>query len=156
MLRPGDTAPDFELTDDRNRKVRLSSLLREGPLILYFYPADFTPVCTREACMFRDVHEDLAARGVRVLGVSTQAPETHARFRQRHGLPFPLLADTDKSVARAYGALGFLGLALRRISYLIGKDGRILDVVRADLRLGRHQEFVGRVLETLRDEKPAS
>ena len=70
MLQAGDRAPEFELADDHGRIVRLSELLAHGPLVLYFYPADFTPVCTKEACMFRDAHADLAAQGIRVFGVS--------------------------------------------------------------------------------------
>ena len=158
MLNVGETAPEFELLDDSDRKVRLSELLQEGPLILYFYPSDFTPVCTREACMFRDVYEELAARGVRVIGVSSQGRKLHARFRERHKLPFPLLVDREKKVARAYGALGYLGLAVRRVSYWIGTDGRIKDVAKADFRLGPHEAFVRRVLESVSPtgQKPES
>lgn len=147
MLQVGEKAPDFELEDDEGRRVRLSEALREGPVLLYFYPMDFTPVCTREACMFRDLHGDLARRGVRVLGVSPQASSRHARFRQLHSLPFPLLADEDKKVARAYGAVGLLGLMVQRISYWIGADGTIRGAVRADFRLDRHRDFVRTVLE---------
>lgn len=149
MLRAGDRAPDFELPDDSGRKVRLTDLLRDGPLILYFYPADFTPVCTREACMFRDAHQDLAARNVRVVGVSAGAAGTHARFRERCRLPFSLLSDPGKRVARAYGARGPLGLWVKRISYLIGPDGEVLDAARGDYSLGGHREFVARALARL-------
>lgn len=147
MLQPGEKAPDFELPDDAGRIVRLSDLLSEGPVLLYFYPRDFTPVCTREACMFRDVHEDLALRGIRVVGISPQDAAKHARFRERHALPFPLLVDAGKKVARAYDALGFLGLMVQRVSYWIGADGTIRGAVRADLRLDRHQELVRKVIE---------
>lgn len=147
MLRAGDKAPDFELSNDCGKKVRLSELLAGGPIVLYFYPADFTPICTREACLFRDHHAELAARGVRVYGVNSASAETHARFREKHGLPFPLLVDPDKTTIRAYGASGPLGLVVRRISYLIGADGLIKDAAKADLRLGPHTEFIRRVLE---------
>ena len=146
MLAIGQKAPDFELKGDASRTVRLSDLLKEGPIVLYFYPMDFTPVCTREACMFRDAHSELLKGGLRVYGVSPQTSARHESFRQHHRLPFPLLADTGKKVARAYGALGFLGLTVRRISYLIGADGTIEDAVRADFRLGQHEGFVRRVL----------
>ena len=157
MLQKGDKAPDFELSDDGGSKVRLSELLAGGPIVLYFYPADFTPVCTREACLFRDHHAELAARGVRVYGVNSASAETHARFREKHGLPFPLLVDPDKKVIKAYGASGPLGLGVRRISYLIGPDGLIKEAVKADLRLGPHAEFIRRVLEAhgLRDAPAA-
>ena len=146
MLRAGDRAPDFELPDDSGRMVRLADLLRDGPLVLYFYPADFTPVCTKEACMFRDVHQELAARNVRVFGVSDGAGDSHARFRERHRLPFSLLSAPGRVVARAYRALGPLGLWVKRISYLIGPDGKILDAAGGDFRLGGHREFVARAL----------
>jgi peroxiredoxin Q/BCP len=149
MLKVGDLAPDFELEDDAGNRVRLRDLLATGPLVLYFYPADSTPVCTREACMFRDAYEDLAARGVRVVGVSPQRAGTHARFRERHRMPFPLLVDAGRAGARAYGALGFLGLFTRRVSYLIGREGKVEDVARGDFRLGEHEAFVRRVLERL-------
>jgi peroxiredoxin Q/BCP len=147
MLQEGDKAPDFELSDDGGKKVRLSDLLAGGPVVLYFYPGDFTPVCTREACFVRDHHAELAARGVRVYGVNSASAESHARFREQHGLPFPLLVDPDKKAIRAYGASGPLGLGVRRISYLIGPDGLIKDAAKADLRLGPHKEFIRRVLE---------
>jgi thioredoxin-dependent peroxiredoxin len=146
MLKPGDRAPDFELPDEEGRTVRLSSLLEGGPLVLYFYPSDFTPVCTREACMFRDMHEMLAARGIRVIGINTQPPDMHRKFRASYSLPFPLLSDPERLVVKAYRADGFLGLMVRRVSYFVDSDGTILDCVQADLQLARHREFVNRAL----------
>ncbi len=146
MLKIGDRAPDFALPDDRGEVVRLSDLLREGPLVLYFYPADFTPVCTREACMFRDMHSDLAAQGMQVIGISPQPPSSHEKFRGTYSLPFRLLSDPERVAIRAYGADGFLGL-VRRISYLIAADGRILDAVQAAFQVGKHKDFARRALE---------
>lgn len=148
MLAIGDTAPDFELNDDAGQTVRLSDLIKGGPLVLYFYPADFTPTCTREACMFRDAHQELAARDVRVVGVNASRRQTHARFRAKLDLPFILLSDPERTAARAYGAAGMFGF-IRRISYLIGGDGKILDAVHADLRLSDHRDFMSRVLTRL-------
>ncbi len=145
MLQAGDRAPDFELADDQGRIVRLSDLLQDGPLVLYFYPADFTPVCTREACMFRDIHSELAARGIRVVGVNPQPPDIHEKFRRSYLLPFVLLSDPERRAIQAYGADGLLGL-VRRISYLIGEDGKILDSVHADFQVSRHREFARRAL----------
>ncbi len=144
MLSIGDVAPDFELADDQGRPRRLSRELALGPVALYFYPADFTPVCTRQACMFRDRGDELARAGVRVLGVSPQGSERHAAFRGRHRLPFSLLADPEKLAIRRYGAQGFLGT--RRISYLIDSDGVIEDVCKAAFRLSAHRAFVERVI----------
>jgi thioredoxin-dependent peroxiredoxin len=138
MLKIGDSAPDFELPDQDGRLLRLSTLLKRGPLLLYFYPADFTLVCTREACAFRDLQPKLAANGVSVIGISPQNSASHARFRAKHGLNFSLLTDPEKLVIRAYGCDGLLGFGVKRVSYLIGQDGCIKDIARAALRIGPH------------------
>ena len=104
-LSPGDTAPDFTLTSDTGEEVTLSGL-RGRKVIVYFYPAAMTPGCTTQACDFRDSLDSLAAAGFVVLGLSPDKPEKLAKFRERDGLTFPLLSDTDKSVLEAYGAYG--------------------------------------------------
>ena len=142
MLKAGDTAPDFTLPDQDGNSVCLSDLLAQGPVLLYFYPADFTPGCTKEACDIRDMHEDISDVGIRVVGISPQDGKSHTRFRQKHRLPFTLLADTDKSVVRAFGADGPLGIGVRRATFLIDPDQTVRDVVVADVRIGRHTEFI--------------
>lgn len=142
MLKKGDKAPDFELGDENGVPVRLSGLLSEGPIILYFYPKDFTSVCTRQACMVRDSHERIERAGLRIIGINSEKGEKHARFRKKHGLPFRLLVDPGREVARAYEAIGPFGLYTARVSYLIGTDGVVEDSVRADLRLGPHKRLV--------------
>ena len=106
MLNVGDRAPAFEAHTDSGDTVSLDGLLAEGPFVLYFYPADFTPVCTKEACMFRDAHPRLVQAGVRVYGVSPQGTSSHAAFREKHDLNFPLLADPDHAVCEAFGVWG--------------------------------------------------
>jgi len=142
MLEKGAMAPDFELQDQDGRRHTLKSLLVDGPLILYFYPADFTPGCTKEACSFRDLHQELMKAKLRVVGVSPQDVDSHRRFADKHDLNFPLLADPDKTVIKAYDLDGPLGFGVRRGTYLIGRDGRIQDGVLADLRIGEHEAFV--------------
>ena len=142
MLAKGTVAPDFELADQTGRKRSLKELLREGPLILYFYPADFTPGCTKEACSFRDLHQELMRAGLRVVGVSPQDTDSHRRFAEKHSLNFTLLSDPDKKMIKAYGLDGPLGLGVRRGTYLIDTDGRIRDSVLADLRIAAHEAFV--------------
>lgn len=142
MLKKGDRAPAFELSDQDGQTVSLSGLLADGPLLLYFYPADFTPGCTKEACDIRDMHEDISDVGIRVVGVSPQDEDSHQRFRDKHKLPFTLLADPDKQAVKAYGADGPLGIGVRRATFLINTDGLIEDVVVADLRIGRHGDFI--------------
>jgi peroxiredoxin Q/BCP len=142
MLQAGDKAPDFTLPDQDGNQVSLHALLGEGPVVLYFYPADFTPGCTKEACSIRDMHDEIAAAGMRVVGVSPQDADSHARFRDKHGLPFTLVADPGKVAVQAYGVDGPLGIGVRRATFLIGPDGVIRDAVLADLRVGRHEEFI--------------
>lgn len=148
MLAPGTAAPDFTLPDQDGREQRLADLLKDGPLILYFYPADFTPGCTKEACDLRDLHTRILAAGLRVVGVSPQSPDSHRRFRTEHSLPFMLLSDEKKLAVRAYDVDGPLGIGVRRATFLIDRKGRIVDAVLADLRIGRHQQFVTRAIET--------
>ena len=98
MLKVGDTAPDFALEDFDGPQTTLSELLDGESLVVYFYPADFSPVCTREACALRDRHDALREVGVRVLGVSPQGRDSHRRFRESYQLPFALLSDPSRKV----------------------------------------------------------
>jgi thioredoxin-dependent peroxiredoxin len=142
MLEKGAMAPEFDLPDQDGRRHTLKSLLADGPVVLYFYPADFTPGCTKEACSFRDLHQELLRAKLRIVGVSPQDVESHRRFADRYHLNFLLLADPDKSVIKAYDLDGPLGFGVRRGTYLIGRDGRVRDSVLADLRIGAHEDFV--------------
>ncbi|MDH3588111.1 MAG: peroxiredoxin [Gammaproteobacteria bacterium] len=151
MLAPGSTAPDFSLPDQDGNTVSLGALLEDGPLILYFYPADFTPGCTKEACSLRDMQDDLLASGLRVVGVSPQDSASHQRFADKHKLGFTLLADTGKNAIKAYDVDGPLGFGVRRGSFLIGKDSRIIDAVLADFRIDRHDEFFRRAAQRAAD-----
>jgi peroxiredoxin Q/BCP len=129
-IEEGDAAPDFALSDDAGRKVELSSF-RGKPVVLYFYPADDTPGCTREACAFRDRRGEIAERGAVVLGVSPDSVASHARFRDKYDLNFPLLADPDHRVAEAYGAwreknlYGRKSMGVQRSTFLIDARGRV-------------------------------
>ena len=142
MLKTGDRAPDFTLPDADGNPVSLAALLADGPVVVYFYPADFTPGCTKEACGIRDMHDDIAAAGMRVVGISPQDGASHARFRDRYNLPFTLLADPGKTVIKAWDVDGPLGIGVRRATFLVGQDGLVRDAVLADIRIGRHEEFI--------------
>jgi peroxiredoxin Q/BCP len=146
MLANGETVPDFTLPDQDGREQRLSELMHGQSLILYFYPADFTPGCTKEACDLRDLHTQILSAGLRVVGISPQAPDSHRRFRDQNALPFTLLSDVDKVVIRAFGVDGPLGIGVRRATFLINPQRQIVDAVLADLRVRRHQEFVQRAV----------
>lgn len=142
MLKAGDTAPDFSLADHTGKRVTLAQLLSKGPLLLYFYPADFTPGCTKEACEIRDMHEDIVDVGIQVVGISPQDGKSHGAFRKEYRLPFPLLADPDKKAVRAYGVDGPLGMGVRRATFWINPDKTIEGVVVADFRISRHSDFI--------------
>jgi peroxiredoxin Q/BCP len=146
MLAVGDRAPEFTIADDENRDTPLSSLLNQGPLILYFYPADFTPGCTREACTIRDLHADLLRAGLTVVGVSPQRPESHRRFREKYKLPFKLLSDPAKAVIRMYDVNGPLGFGVRRATYLIDQARVVRGAVLADFRISEHEAFIRKAL----------
>lgn len=142
MLAIGARAPEFTLPDQDDRNVSLSNLLHKGPLLLYFYPADFTPGCTREACMFRDLHSEIVSAGLNVAGVSPQSPDRHREFRSRYELPFVLLSDVEKFVVNMYDVNGPLGFGVRRATYLIDQARVVRSVVLADFRISAHEQFV--------------
>jgi thioredoxin-dependent peroxiredoxin len=142
MLALGARAPEFTLPDQDDRNVSLSNLLNRGALILYFYPADFTPGCTKEACMLRDLHAEILKVGLRVAGVSPQSPQSHREFRERYKLPYTLLSDTEKFVIKMYDLNGPLGFGVRRGTYLIDQTRQIRATVMADFRISQHEAFI--------------
>jgi peroxiredoxin Q/BCP len=146
MIKTGERAPEFTLPDDTDRERSLTQLLSDGAIVLYFYPADFTPGCTRQACLLRDLDSEMKQARLRVVGVSPQSPESHAKFRTRYNLPFVLLSDPQKAVIKMYGVNGPLGIGVRRASFLIDAGRKVRDVVLADFRIGRHEEFVRKAL----------
>jgi thioredoxin-dependent peroxiredoxin len=146
MLTVGSRAPEFTLPDQDERDVSLTSLLNRGPLILYFYPGDFTPGCTREACSIRDMHDDLLKTDLALAGVSPQSPDSHRRFRERYKLPFTLLADKGKAVIKMYDLNGPFGIGVRRGTYLIDRGRYIRGAVLADFFIERHEDFIRKAL----------
>ena len=133
MIKEGEAAPDFEARDAEGNKVKLSDL-RGRKVVLYFYPKDDTPGCTKEACSFRDSFAEFERRGIRVLGVSLDDERSHRKFADKYKLPFTLLADTDHSVAEAFGVYGekqFAGrkyMGVDRKTFLIDERGRVARV----------------------------
>jgi len=153
MLKSGERAPEFTLPDETATDRTLTELLSSGAIVLYFYPADFTPGCTRQACVLRDLHGEIERAGLRVVGISPQSPESHAKFRGKYNLPFVLLSDQQKAVTKMYGVNGPLGLGVRRASFLIDGSRRIRDVVLADFMIARHADFVRKAI-ALRGANP--
>jgi thioredoxin-dependent peroxiredoxin len=142
MVKTDERAPEFTLPDETGKDRSLTEFLSAGAIILYFYPVDFTPGCTRQACILRDLHSEIERAGLRVVGISPQSPQSHAKFKAKHQLPFVLLSDEQKTVIKMYGVNGPLGIGVRRVSYLIDGSRRIRDAVMADFRIGRHADFV--------------
>lgn len=139
MLKVGDAAPGFALPDDAGRTVRLSDLAGKW-VVLYFYPADETPGCVAESCEFRDRHAEFVGAGAVVYGVSRDDVPTHAAFRQRLKLPFPLLADPDGKVLAEYQAIGLFGYP-KRITYVIDPDGRVAGIYESQVRARNHMPY---------------
>lgn len=146
MLKKGDRAPEFSLTNEQGDAVTLASLLQKGALILYFYPADFTPICTAEACSIRDMHDEILDVDMQVVGISPQSGESHTRFKDRYKLPFPLLFDENKIAIKAYGVDGLLGMGVRRATFLIDQDGIVENLVVSDLFVSSHVKFIKQVV----------
>jgi thioredoxin-dependent peroxiredoxin len=146
MLKAGERAPEFTLPDETGTDRSLTEFLTAGAIVLYFYPADFTPGCTRQACVLRDLHDEIQRAGLRIVGVSPQSPESHTKFREKYNLPFVLLSDQHKAVVKMYGVNGPLGLGVRRASFLIDGSRRIRDAVLADFMIGRHADFVRKAI----------
>ncbi len=125
-LPVGSPSPDVSGVDQTGAAVSLRAL-RGKPVVVYFYPKDATPGCTREACAFRDAWDRYQKAGVQVLGVSTDDAESHATFAAEHKLPFPLVADTDQAWVRGFGVPTTLGIA-SRVTFLLGRDGAVARV----------------------------
>jgi thioredoxin-dependent peroxiredoxin len=150
LVAEGETAPDFTLTSDAGAQVSLSQL-RGQPVVLYFYPKDDTPGCTAQACGIRDAYGEFERAGAVVLGVSPDDERSHGKFRDKYELPFPLLADTDHSVAERYGVWGekkFAGRAymgVMRSTFVIDADGVVTKVL-PDVKPATHADDVLAVL----------
>jgi peroxiredoxin Q/BCP len=135
MVEEGEQAPDFELASDSGKRVRLSDF-RGRPVVLFFYPKDDTPGCTKEACSFRDVYSEFEERGAVVLGVSPDGEASHVKFRNKYELPFTLLSDPEREAAKAYDVwrektmYGKTAFGIHRSTFVIGPDGTIVKAMR--------------------------
>jgi peroxiredoxin Q/BCP len=147
-MNPGDKAPDFKLPDETGSPRSLSEFLDKGPVVLYFYPAAMTPGCTAESCHFRDLAPEFEKVGAQRVGISADKVDKQQRFSTKYSFDFPLLSDTDKSVARAYGVRRGPGIIPnKRTTFVIGTDGLIKEVIRSETNMSAHAD---RALEALR------
>ncbi len=139
LLAIGANAPDFTALDTAGKQITLASL-RGKPAVVFFYPKDGTPGCTKEACAFRDSFNEYERRGAVLIGVSSDSESSHTKFRAEHKLQFPLASDESGAVANAYGVKRFASLA-QRITFVVGKDGKIVKVF-PDVDPGVHAQEV--------------
>ena len=147
-IEVGDKADDFALPDETGTTRRLTELLADGPVVLFFYPAALTLGCTAEACHFRDLAAEFAAVGARPVGISGDTVDKQQEFVGAHGLGMPLLSDTDGTVRERFGVKrGFSLAPTKRVTYVIAQDRTVLEIVRSELRMNTHAD---RALAALR------
>jgi peroxiredoxin Q/BCP len=146
-VKVGAQAPDFVLPDRTGKMVRLSEFRGRKAVVLYFYPKDDTPGCTKESCAFRDGYQDFQDAGAEVIGVSSDSTESHGRFAAKHRLPFTLLSDQGGEVRARYGVPATLGLLPGRVTFVIDQDGIVRHVFNSQFQATQH---VAEALEALR------
>lgn len=138
-LTVGDKIPEFSLPDQDGVKFQISDHLGQQPLVIYFYPKDDTPGCTKEACSFRDSYEEFTDRNVKVIGISADDVESHKNFAKKYNLPFTLLADTKNEVRKLFGVKSnMLGLIPGRVTYVANAEGVIIYVFESQLKATKH------------------
>ncbi len=154
-MKRGDRVTDFELPDQTGTARSLSSLLADGPIVLFFYPAAMTPGCTKEACHFRDLGAEFVALGASRVGISTDPVDKQARFADSQGFDYPLLSDADGAVATAFGVKrGLLGklIPVKRTTFVIDTDRTVLEVISSEVNMDAHAD---KALEVLRQRQKA-
>ncbi len=134
----GDLAPDVAFSTHTGERVSLQDYLKRHAVVLYFYPKDHTPICTKEACAFRDAYEDFVEAGATVIGVSADSDQSHQTFAQKHRLPFVLMSDTEGTLRKAFGVPKTMGILPGRVTYVIDKKGIIRHVFSAQLLADQH------------------
>ncbi|MEN9968985.1 MAG: hypothetical protein RIR94_1172 [Bacteroidota bacterium] len=128
-IQIGDNCPAFSLPDSQGKQIHVNEYLGQKILVLFFYPKDDTPGCTKEACAFRDAYADFLDLGCEVFGISSDASQSHQAFQQKHQLPYPLLSDTQKKVRQLFGVpTSLFGLLPGRVTYVIGLDGKVAGI----------------------------
>jgi thioredoxin-dependent peroxiredoxin len=146
QLSEGDVAPDFEMKDSSGQTMRLSDLRGKKSVVAYFYPKDFTPGCTMEATEFTKEYENFKQAGIEIVGISPDSEDSHTRFRDKMGIPYRLVADTDNKVSKMYGVYGlknFMGkeyMGVNRSTFLVDKSGKIVKVFRRVKPAGHSRE----------------
>ena len=151
-VKVGDAVPDFTLADAQGRPLRLADHLDRGCVVIFFYPRDDSPGCTKEACAFRDAYETFSEAGATVIGISSDSAESHETFAQRHRLPFVLLSDADGDVRTMFGVPRTLGLLPGRTTYIIDRRGIVRHIFNSQFRPNAHVEESLRLVRKLNDD----
>lgn len=140
-MKKNDFAFDFNLADQTGTERSLSGLLRDGIVVMFFYPAAMSPGCTKESCHFRDLTKEFTELGAQPVGISMDSFERQAQFTQKNGITYPLLADVDGSVAQHYGVKRSLSfLKVKRATFIIGQNRQILDVISSEVSMNAHAD----------------
>lgn len=146
MLSVGDEVPEFELLDQHGTTVKLTTLLADGPVVLFFYPKAMTTGCTKESCHFRDLASEFAAAGASRVGISADPVDRQAAFDSKHDLGFPLLSDPDRQVASIFGVRRMGPIPNKRATFVIDTDRRILASMTSELNMELHADEALQVL----------
>jgi peroxiredoxin Q/BCP len=146
-IQEGDTVPDFTLPSQTGQLVNLKELLGQRAIVLYFYPKDDTPGCTKESCAFRDSYTVFQDAGAEVIGISADSPESHSKFAAKHQLPFTLLSDTNNQVRKLFGVPSTLGLLPGRVTYVIDSQGIVKKIFNSQLNFNGHVEEALKALQ---------
>ena len=141
-MKTGDQVPDFELPDQDGVARKLSDLLAQGPVVLFFYPAAMTAGCTKESCHFRDLAAEFATVGAQRVGISSDAVDKQRQFSEKHGFDYPLLSDVDRTVASAFGVKrgGISITPVKRSTFVIDKDLEVLSVIKSEVNMNKHAD----------------
>ena len=143
----GSKAPDFTLPSQSGQMLSLNAFIGEKPVVLFFYPKDDTPGCTKQACVFRDNYDVFKERDAEVIGISSDSVELHRGFAAKHDLPYTLLSDEDKKVRKLYGVPNTLGLFPGRVTYIIDREGIVRHVFSSQLGVEKHVEEAIKALQ---------
>ena len=149
MLEIGQKAPEFTSRDENGNEIKLSDY-KGKKVVLYFYPKDNSPGCTRQACYFRDTKAEFEEKDAIILGVSLDTDNSHRRFQEKHDLNFPLISDREKNLARRFGVLRLGGLlGLKRVTFIIDKEGTVIKVIHSETNMHIHIDSALKALDSL-------
>jgi len=137
-MKIGDKIPDFTLIIDKNIETSFYSILNNQKLVLFFYPKDFTPGCTKEACAFRDSYQDFLDNGANVLGISSDSEESHLNFMSDFNLPYKLISDSDGKIGKIFNVKKSLGLLPERVTFIINNDGTLIHSFSSQFNINKH------------------